>query len=169
MQVVSVLILSSCHTQKTWCIQVQSETFFCLLMTHSSKNVYKNNFNNTSKRAKAFLYRPSLFVCFSYWFQWDMPDIQFPTCNYKITVSQPFLFSFSTKLLLRCGNHLMVDVFFLDLDGVTRKILKCLAKSRDALLWQEGQIVGIFLGKAATIIESPILQNKFNKQCHRSF
>lgn len=67
----------------------------------------------------------------------DIPDIQFLMCNYKITVLQP---SFSTKLLLRCENYLMVGVLLLNLESMARKIPLCLAKNRDALKCQQGQI-----------------------------
>lgn len=67
----------------------------------------------------------------------DMPDIQFPVCDYLITVSQPFC---STQPLLRCENYLMVGLLFLNLDSTASKMPLCLAQSRDALLCQQGQI-----------------------------
>lgn len=59
-----------------------------------------------------------------------------------ITKSQScsLFFFFSTKLLLRCENYLMVGMLFLNLDSMASKMPLCLAKNRDALLCQQDRV-----------------------------
>lgn len=132
----SEVILSSWNTHKNAKRLIPHWTYFAhkrhIHETKSPTLFFKDEWHASTPG-----FTVCLRLCDGFFSMCDMPHIQFPVCDYLITVTQPFC---STQPLLRCENYLMVGLLFLDLDSTASKIPLCLAQSRDALLCQQGQI-----------------------------